>query len=210
MPTTMVCPIDGCVPPDNGTNTGPANNALNVGSDVVVTASTVIGSTVGTSLIIGTGANFAAGNYVSIPTRGEIMKLVSLSTNTWTVLRAQLGTVASAAIAVGDVILSGVDVNGNPAHCPLCGSAMQVANPATVTTQTGVAIGSQHPLESRAVYAVGVAGPINAVGMPEGQGTSYATGAKFSVQPILQHAFSVLKRGDQTVTAETVNGTVGP
>lgn len=207
MATFWACPINGMVPADNGTDVSKANNVVPSESDAVVTASTAIASLVGVTVIVTTGANFHVGDVIWIPTRGEKMLVTGIATNTLTVTRGYAGTPASAAIAIADVILTGLDVNGNAPHCPLCGSAMNVVDPAKVTTQTGLAAGSQHPVDVDAVYVTGVAGPIVA---GEGIVTSYTTGAKFTAQPLGAHTNAVLTRGTVTVTASTLNSTVGP
>jgi hypothetical protein len=210
MATFWVCPINGMLPADNGTDQTKVNNVVPSESDAVVTASTVIGAATNPgTVIVTTGANFAVGDVLWIPTRGEKLQVLSKSTNTLTCSRGFAGTPISSAIAIADVILTGFDVNGNPPHCPLCGSAMQVMDPAKVTTQTGVAAGSQHPVDADAVYVTSAFTGTNFAG--EGQGTAvYTTGAKFTAEPLLQHAFAALNRGTATVTASTLNTTVGP
>lgn len=206
MATSFVCPIDGCLPSDNGTLSN-ANGTVPTESDAVVTASGVIGSTSGTTIIVTTGANFHVGDYIQIPTRSEWFLITSISTNTLTVTRAQLGSAASGAIAVNDVILTGRDVNGNAPHCPICGAAAVPVDPAVVTTKTGVAAGSQHPADVDAAY---VTNTDSALGQ-------YATSAyTLSGQraPVQPHAFSNsshnVSRGTVTVAAETINATQGP
>jgi hypothetical protein len=208
MATFAVCPINGLVPVDNGSDLSRANNVVPTESDAVVVASTIIGAATNpATVIVTTGANFAVGDVVFNPLRGEKVTVLSKSTNTLTVSRGSAGTPIVTTWATADPLFTGFDVNGNPPHCPICGSAMQLMNPVTVTAQTGLAAGSQHPVDADAVYVTGVAGPI-----VEGEGkvTSYTTGTKFTAQPLGQHAFAALKRGDQTVTASTLNATVGP
>lgn len=98
---------------------------------------------------------------------------------------------------------SGLDVNGNPAHCPLCGSAQIVVDQTKVTTVTGVASGSQHPADVDATYVTNTFSASAQFGA-----TAYAVQGQR--QTPFPHGFSALKRGDQTVTAETINSTVGP
>lgn len=96
---------------------------------------------------------------------------------------------------------SGLDVNGNAPHCPLCGTAQQVVDQTKVQTLTGVTSGNQHPADIDAVYVTNTSAPLAQ------QGTAYTLTGRPS--PVA-HGYAVLRRGDQTVTAETENSTVGP
>lgn len=98
---------------------------------------------------------------------------------------------------------TGVDVNGNAAHCPLCGTAQLVVDQTRVTTLTGVASGSQHPADIDAVYTT----QTNS-GEAQFGSTAYTTVGQ-NLKPF-PHGYAVLNRGTSTVTAETVNATVGP
>jgi hypothetical protein len=73
--------------------------------DSVQASSGVIGSTSGTTVIVASGANFAANEYIQI--RSEVMKITSISTNTLTVTRAQNGTSAISTIAQNDTVTGG-------------------------------------------------------------------------------------------------------
>lgn len=101
---------------------------------------------------------------------------------------------------------TGLDVNGNAPHCPLCGAAMVVLAALTaVTTATGQA--TPHPADVDATYVTMADSPLG-----QQVSTAYAatgTGTLLKVASRYPHAFK-LTRGDQTVTAETVNTTVGP
>lgn len=237
MATFAVCPIDGALPFDNGTNTTPANNVVNSASDAVQTSSGVIASTSGTTLIVATGANFTVfPQVISIPTRNETMVATSKSTNTLTVTRASTlvgGVIVpsgtpSGSIALNDVVLTGTDINGQPPHCPLCGSAMQVMNPAQVTSLTGVASGSQHPADVDAVYTAQADSPLAQFGA-----TPYTLTPSGNRQPVQPHKAGVtqghwstpgtdgeptvwnsgsnqINRGDTQITPETINSTLGP
>ena len=207
MATFFVCPINGAIPADNGSDTSKANNVVPTESDSVQTASAVIGSTSATTLIVATGANFHVGDYIYIVGRNEWMQVTGVSTNTLTVLRAQRGTVASGAIALNDPIVTGMGADGNPPHCPVCGSAMNFVDTSVVTARTGVAAGSQHPADVDAVYVTATDSPLAQFGA-----TAYTlSGQRSPVQP---HKFSTtggnVTRGDKTVTPETINATVGP
>lgn len=94
------------------------------------------------------------------------------------------------------------DVNGNPPHCPMCGTAQLVAVAATIATATGVSSGSQHPANIDAVY-------VTATDAQNAQAISTSV-TLTGLPPKYIHGYAVLKRGDQTITAETVNSTVGP
>lgn len=132
MTATLICPLDGAVPGDAGTNTTPVNNQIN-------------------------------------------------ST-------------------------TGLDANGNPAHCPICGSAMQVADTTATTgriaVQTGVAQANQHPVDADFVYVTQADSPLAQVG------TAYTSTGTIKTTRI-SHTVS-LHRGTATVTAETLDTVVGP
>lgn len=100
---------------------------------------------------------------------------------------------------------TGLDVNGNAAHCPACGTALIVVNTTTVQNLTGVVAASQHPADIDAAY-------VTATDSPEAQqGTSHAiTGQTPRIQHAFKNASGVVTRGTSTITAETVNSTVGP
>jgi hypothetical protein len=95
---------------------------------------------------------------------------------------------------------TGLDVNGNAPHCPLCGTAQLVVDQTKVTTQTGVAALSQVPADIDAVY---VTGANAALEQPVAVATRTLTGlpSKFT------HGYATPNRGTATITAETVNGT---
>lgn len=203
MATNFVCPINGALPADNGTASA-TNNTVPTQSDAVAAGSTVIGSTSATGINVTTGANFHVGDWIQIPTRNEKMQVTGVASNTLTVAR---GNPASGAIALNDVIITGFDVNGNPPHCPVCGSAMLPVDPARVTAVTGVAAGSQHPADIDATYVTEADSPYAQWGA-----TAYTlSGQRTPVQP---HKFATsggnVTRGDKTVTPETINATVGP
>lgn len=132
MATNWVCPIDGAVPADNGTNQTPTGNQIG-------------------------------------------------STDTH-------------------------DINGFPYHCPLCGSGMIVASATLITTETGVASGSQHPIDIDTVYVTSTDAASAQLG---GTSRTIVGGPN-----VLVHTFAkssgVVNRGTATVTPETVNSTVGP
>lgn len=75
------------------------------GTDAVVTASGVIASSSGTTVIVTTGASFAVNEYIQI--RTEVMKITSIASNTLTVTRGQNGSAAISTIAVADVVTRG-------------------------------------------------------------------------------------------------------
>lgn len=206
MTTFLVCPLDGCLPPDNGTDVTKTNNVVPTASDAVQTASGVIGSASGTTIIVVTGGNFAVGQYVQIPSRGpERMKITGIATNTLTVTRSAKGETALATIALNDVVLTGLDVNGEVPHCPVCGTALQVYDATKVTTLTGVAAGSQHPVDVDKAYVVQTDSPEAQVGT-----SSTLTGQAPRVSHTFPNTAGVVTRGSATVTAETINATVGP
>lgn len=217
MTTYLVCPVCGALPPDNGTDTSKANNVVPTASDAVVTASGIIGSATGTTVIVSTGASFSVGEWITVvravsaaSVLSEKMYITGIATNTLTVLRAAANlegvptanvTTPVSTFAVGDYVLTGLDVNGNPPHCPLCGTASNVLSPAQVNFLTGVVAASQHPADVDKVY-------VTQTDSPEAQqGTaSTLTGQT----PRISHGFAALNRGTSTVTAETINTTVGP
>lgn len=205
--TNFVCPINGTIPADNGTSTANANNTLALESDAVAAGSGVIGSTSGTTINVTTGSNFHVGDYIQIPTRNEWFLITGIASNTLTVTRAQRGTVASGAIALNDVVLTGVDVAGNPPHCPVCGAAMIAVDPAKVTAMTGVAAGSQHPADIDATYVTATDSALAQFGA-----TAYTLSGQRS--PVMPHKYSTtggnVTRGTSTVTPETVNTVAGP
>lgn len=210
MATFWVCPIDGMVPATNGTDVSKFNNVVPSESDALVTASTIIAATTNpATVIVTTGANFAVGDVVWNPLRGEKVTVASKSTNTLTCSRGTAGTPIVSNWTTGDPLLTGFDAAGNAPHCPLCGSAMNIMDPVKVTAATGVASGSQHPVDADATYAIGVAGPVVS-GQGEGVLSSYTTGTKFTAQPLGQPTRTKVTRGDATVTASTLNSTVGP
>lgn len=131
MSAILVCPIDGCLPGDNGTDTSKTNNVVQA---------------------------------------------------------------------------SGLDVNGNAVHCPVCGSAMVVADQTHVQTVTGVASAAQHPVDIDFAY---VTQSTNAEGQ---QGTKYTPAAGYV--PVYEHSFAesggAVSRGTATVAPETVNTVAGP
>lgn len=101
------------------------------------------------------------------------------------------------------------DFNGLPPHCPICGCACVTYAAATVTTKTGVAGGSQHPVDVNATYGPQADSPLAQTG------TVYNNAAGF--QPTYQRNFTAgggaahtAARGTATVTAETLNATQGP
>jgi hypothetical protein len=230
--TSFLCPICGALPGDNGTSTQFTNNAVNSASDAVVTASGVISSTSGTTLIVSTGANFTVFPIqLSIPTRNETMVATSKSTNTLTVTRASAlvgGNIVpsgtpSGSIAIADVVLTGNDVNGQPVHCPICGTAAVVVNLAAVTTFTSV--GTPHPVDVDATYMPHADSPLAQFSTspytPTGRNPLQMQ--KFGVSPgnwstpatdgeptVWNTSANSINRGDAHVTAETINGTVGP
>lgn len=73
--------------------------------DTVQASSGVIASNSGTTVIVATGGNFSANQYIQI--RTEVMKITSISTNTLTVTRAQNGTSAISTIALSDTVTGG-------------------------------------------------------------------------------------------------------
>lgn len=209
MTTYLVCPIDGALPGDDGT-IGGAQHTVPTASDAVVTASGIIASATGTTVIVSSGASFSVGQYIwvvsataSAKPAAERMLITGIATNTLTVTRSAKGEAAVATFAVGDYVLTGLDVNGNAPHCPLCGAASNVLFPSVVASVTGVAAGSQHPADVDAVY---VTNAENVEGQPGA--TAYTLqGERESVYP---HKFAAANRGTATVTAETINGTLGP
>jgi hypothetical protein len=111
------------------------------------------------------------------------------------------------------------DVNGNPPHCAVCGTALIVASATVVTAKTGVASGSQTPANIDAAY----------VTQTSSQSAQYTTAGATAItggQSIYPHTYAavagVVKRGNQTadintatggalnVTAETINAVQGP
>lgn len=217
MAVAVVCPINGCLPPDNGVDQTKANNVVPTGQDTVQAASGVIGSTSGVTVIVASGAAYAINQYIRI--RGERMLITGIATNTLTVTRSAKGESPSGTIAIGDFVLTGFDVAGNASHCPICGTAMIVVDPAVILAKTGVATGSQHPTDIDAVYAVNVADANNTQ-----RGTAYSQGST----TVTQHGFPTVGgkviRGTQVqdintsaaqvtldqVTPETVNAVAGP
>lgn len=209
--TAAVCPICGCLVPSNGTSVTVA-----VGQDVVVTASGVIASASGTSLIVGTGATFPVGTYVRV--RSERMLVTAVNSNTLTVTRNAKKDGAIATIAIGDSVTTGYDTVGNAGHCPVCGSAQILVDHDVVATKTGVIVASQHPIDYDAVYVTGVVDGNNTQ-----QGTAYT-----GTVTVVPHAFATtggkVLIGTQVVdintssaqvaldasTPETINSTVGP
>lgn len=73
--------------------------------DSVQASSGVIGSSSGTTVIVATGANFSANQYIQI--RTEVLKITSIASNTLTVTRAQNGTAAISTIALSDTVTGG-------------------------------------------------------------------------------------------------------
>lgn len=234
MATFFACPIDGCLPADNGLDQTKPNNVVNANSDSVVTASGVIGSAVGTTVIVNTAANFANNDVIQIPTRNETMVVLSGGgTTTLTVARASTlrggvvvpnGT-ASAAIAVADVILHGFAADANPPHCPICGSATAFVDQAgKVNAQTGVATASQVPANVDLVYRVQADSTLAQVGtVTTRTGSSTVVTAGFTKSPGFGSTLSPqgeptayttaagsIVRGYTAVTPETLNSTLGP
>lgn len=152
MATTWVCPIDGLLPADNGSNTN---------------------------------TNYTTGAS-ALPTYGSDGQPQTFP--------AQVNLNGAAAIG---------DSWGNPPHCPVCGSACIVLAPALVTTRTGVASGSQHPVDVDATYTAQADSPL-----AQGGATPYVIVGGQSTQP---HKYvGSLTRGTVTITAETLNTVVGP
>ena len=73
--------------------------------DSVQASSAVIGSAVGTTVIVATGGNFTTGQSIQI--RTEVMTITGISTNTLTVTRGQNGSSAISTIAQNDVVTGG-------------------------------------------------------------------------------------------------------
>lgn len=73
--------------------------------DTVQASSGVIGSSSGTTVIVASGANFAANQFIQI--RTEVMKITSIASNTLTVTRAQNGSAAISTIALSDTVTGG-------------------------------------------------------------------------------------------------------
>lgn len=131
MAAIWVCPIDGCLPADNGTDQTKVNNVVNT--------------------------------------------------------------------------TTGLDVNGNAAHCPICGSAAIVVNQTTVQNETGVAAVSQTPANVDTVYVTAADSTLAQ------QGTlTTRTGSSSVVPHAYKNTAGVVTRGTSTVTAETLNAVVGP
>lgn len=225
--TLLVCPIDGMLPAANATG-------VPTYADAVASGSTVIGSATATGINVTTGSSFAVGQWVQIPSKSsEKMQITGISSNTLTVTR---GAGAVATYAASDVVLTGLDFNGQPAHCPLCGSGMSAVDATKVTTLTGVAAGSQHPADVDVAYGT------NADSVLAQQGTAYtSTGTiKYPVIPKAKNtspgywtavpagtgsaggpesvgqpttwttAAGSVNRGDTNITPESDNSTVGP
>lgn len=98
---------------------------------------------------------------------------------------------------------TGLDVNGNAAHCPLCGTAQLVVDQTHVAAVTNVVSGSQVPADIDATYVTNTKSSL-------GQWGASAYTVLGQNQPPYPHGYAALKRGDATVTAESVNSTVGP
>lgn len=204
MTTFAVCPIDGALPPDDGTHTIPT------ASDAIVTASAIIGSATATTLIVSSGPAFSVGQYAWIVSAtaaakppAERVLITGIATNTLTVTRSAKGEAAVGTFAVGDYVLTGLDQNGNPPHCPVCGSAVNVLFPSQVANVTGVAAASQHPADVDAVLVTNAEDAEAQIGA-----TAYALTGRPAVYP---HGFKgSTTRGTATVTAETINTVVGP
>lgn len=154
MATVWVCPIDGCLPADNGTNTA---TLFADGSSVAQTLDSL-----------------------GQPTTDQTSNQVALN----------------GAAAIGDWW-------GNPPHCPVCSSAMIVGSATKVTAATGISSGSQHPIDYDATYTAADSSLEAQFGA-----TSYTMSVG---EPVFPHAYTgSLTRGTATITAETVNTTVGP
>lgn len=75
------------------------------GIDTVQGGSGVIGSAVGTTVIVANGGNFTNGQSIQI--RTEVMTITGISTNTLTVTRGQNGSSAISTIATSDAVEAG-------------------------------------------------------------------------------------------------------
>lgn len=174
-----VCPIDGMLPGDNGTDQTKTNNPLPIAPTIgTITTGGTAGST---SYFYQLTALFVAGEgpasaEVSITTGNATLTTGNFNTIPWTAVPGAIGynlygritggsktfllTVA-AVTTVNDVgvvagattVPSTTSLGFTPNyHCPICGSAVYLMKSATVATNTGVSSGSQHPLDVDANY----------------------------------------------------------
>ena len=231
MTTFWVCPIDGTLPADAGSDTSKNNNVVLPQPVIssVTTAGTAGTTTYGykVSAVVG-GREGPASAEVTVTTGNATLNGTNYNVVSWGAATGATGYNVYGRTAGGENLLlssaqTGTSYNdqgaagtsatppsatlagtgdGHAPHCGLCGSALVLVDQTHVQTLTGVAAASQHPADIDAVYVVNSDNP-------EGQAhsTAYALTGRESVYP---HSFSVTNRGTQSVTPETVNGTVGP
>lgn len=174
--TLWVCPIDGCLPADNGTDTSKTNNG--VPAIPVIGTITTTGSAGSTHYSYKVSALFVAGESpasaeATVTTGNATLTTGNFNVIPWTAIPGAIGynvygntLGAETLIASVGVVTNYHDVGVAPGattppttysftpkvQCPICGCAAILVSTAKVTTITGVSSGSQHPLDVNATY----------------------------------------------------------